>query len=173
MPFCPSFEPCAKLTPVQVRIKRPRIHHGGGALPSGAFHRRGAGITYLAASNSRADSTNPATGENSNERPTPSAWFQSTPLVPFGPPMSWFIRPTPRIEPISACELELGMPKYQVPTFQIIAAMSRAKTMANPAELPTWRMSSTGKSEMMPKATAPLDAMTPRKLNTPDHTTAT
>ena len=30
MPFCPSFEPCAKLTPVQVRTSNPRIHAGGG-----------------------------------------------------------------------------------------------------------------------------------------------
>jgi hypothetical protein len=36
MPFWPSFEPCAKLTPVQVRIRMPRIHQGGGWLPLGA-----------------------------------------------------------------------------------------------------------------------------------------
>ncbi len=37
IPFCPSFDPCAKLTPVQVRTSVPRIHHGG-ALPfSGAL----------------------------------------------------------------------------------------------------------------------------------------
>jgi hypothetical protein len=30
MPFCPSFEPCANDTPVQVRISRPRIHAGSG-----------------------------------------------------------------------------------------------------------------------------------------------
>src|SRR5919204_2943746 len=29
IPFCPSFEPWAKLTPVQVKISRPRIHHAG------------------------------------------------------------------------------------------------------------------------------------------------
>ena len=50
--------------------------------------------------------------------------------------------------------------------------MNRANTIANPALLPTCRMSSTGKSEMMPNATAPLDTSTPRKLNAPDHTTA-
>ena len=36
MPFWPSFEPWAKLTPVQVKISRPRIHKGGGVLPFGA-----------------------------------------------------------------------------------------------------------------------------------------
>ena len=37
MPFCPSFEPCANETPVQVRISRPRIHDGGGVARFGAL----------------------------------------------------------------------------------------------------------------------------------------
>jgi hypothetical protein len=37
MPFCPSFEPWAKLTLVQVKISSPRIHHAGGLLVSGAL----------------------------------------------------------------------------------------------------------------------------------------
>ena len=45
--------------------------------------------------------------------------------------------------------------------------------ISKPADEPTCRISSTGSSEMMPKATAPLDTSTPRKLNMPDHTTAT
>ena len=40
MPFCPSFEPCANETPVQVRIRSPRIHHGGGWLPVGLLVER-------------------------------------------------------------------------------------------------------------------------------------
>jgi hypothetical protein len=36
MPFWPSFEPWAKLTPVHVSTSRPRIHHGGGSVPAGA-----------------------------------------------------------------------------------------------------------------------------------------
>ena len=36
MPFCPSFDPCANDTPVQVRISRPRIHAGGGRSEVGA-----------------------------------------------------------------------------------------------------------------------------------------
>ena len=33
-------------------------------------------------------------------------------------------------------------------------------------------MSSTGSSETMPKATAPVEAKTPRRFQQPDHTTA-
>ena len=61
------------------------------------------------------------------------------------------------IEPISVCELDAGRPRYQVPRFQMIAATSRANTMAKPALMPTCRISSTGSSEMMPNATAPLE----------------
>jgi hypothetical protein len=35
------------------------------------------------------------------------------------------------------CELDAGRPRYQLPRFQMIAAISSAKTMAKPAELPT------------------------------------
>ena len=80
--------------------------------------------------------------------------------------------PTPMIDPISVCELEAGRPRYQVPRFQMIAAIRSAKTIANPAELPTCKINSTGRSEIMPNATAPLDSRTPRKLNDPDQTTA-
>ena len=76
-------------------------------------------------------------------------------------------------EPMSVCELDDGRPKYQVPRFQMMAAVRSAKTIAKPAPLPTWRMSSTGSSEMMPNATAPVDVTTPRKFHRPDHTTAT
>ena len=80
--------------------------------------------------------------------------------------------PTPITDPIRVCELDAGRPRYHVPMFQIIAAISRAKTMAKPAPLPTCRISSTGSSETMPKATAPEDSSTPNRLNRPDHTTA-
>jgi hypothetical protein len=39
MPFWPSFEPWAKLTPVQVNTSSARIQPGGGALPSGALEQ--------------------------------------------------------------------------------------------------------------------------------------
>src|SRR6516164_7600 len=40
IPFWPSFEPWKKLTPVQVRIRSPRIQLGGGSAPSGARQGR-------------------------------------------------------------------------------------------------------------------------------------
>ena len=76
------------------------------------------------------------------------------------------------IEPISVCEEEAGSPSHQVPRFQMIAAISRANTIAKPAPVPTWSISSTGRSEMMPKATAPLETSTPKKLSVPEYTTA-
>ena len=114
----------------------------------------------------------PITGENSSDLPTPSAWPQSTPLVPVGPCIIWFIRPTPMIEPIKVCELDEGRPKYHVPRFQMIAAMSNANTIAKPPLLPTCKISSTGSSCRMPNATAPLEVSTPRKFQVPDQTTA-
>ena len=40
MPFCPSFEPWKKLTPVQVSTISARIGHGGGSLSFGCFVQR-------------------------------------------------------------------------------------------------------------------------------------
>src|ERR1017187_1829555 len=77
---------------------------------------------------------------------------------------------TPINEPIRGCELEAGKPKYQVPRFQIMAATSNANTIANPALLPTCKISSTGNREMIPKATNPLEVNTPRKFQNPDRT---
>jgi hypothetical protein len=77
------------------------------------------------------------------------------------------------IEPISVCDDEAGSPSHQVPRFQTMAAISSANTIAKPALEPTCRISSTGSNAMMPNATAPLDASTPRKLNSPDQITAT
>ncbi|MNR66841.1 hypothetical protein D3C85_1905510 [compost metagenome] len=53
-------------------------------------------------------------------------------------------RPTPRIEPISVCELDAGIPKYQVPRFQVMAAANREKTIARPWPVFTLIRSSTG-----------------------------
>ncbi len=82
MPFWPSFEPWAKLTPVQVRISRQRIQNGGGLPPSGARYRAGTRMQALAISSSKALRKKPASGENTSARPMPIAWAQSTPLVP-------------------------------------------------------------------------------------------
>ncbi|MNP60406.1 hypothetical protein D3C76_1554870 [compost metagenome] len=100
------------------------------------------------------------------------ACAQSTPLVPSRPCIRALATPTPMIEPIRVCDDDAGKPSHQVPRFHRIAAISRAKIMANPAEEPTCRISSTGNNAMMPNATAPLDSSTPRKLKNPDQTTA-
>ncbi len=70
------------------------------------------------------------------------------------------------------CELDAGSPNHQVPRFQTIAAISSAKTMANPEPELTWRMSSTGSRVMTVKATVPEDVSTPTRLQSPDQTTA-
>src|SRR5215510_3453049 len=116
---------------------------------------------------------NPNSGDSSSAYPISVALVQSTPEVPSWPRNSALAMPTPMIEPIKVWELEAGRPKYQVPRFQMIAAISRANTMAKPALLPTCRINSTGSSEMMPNATAPLDTSTPVRLSRPDQTTAT
>src|SRR6202011_5622130 len=94
------------------------------------------------------------------------------PDVPSFPLMRALATPTPMMEPIIVCELEAGSPIHHVPRFQMMAAMSRANTIEKPALEPTCRISSTGSSDTMPKATAPLDVSTPRKLKKPDHITA-
>src|SRR6267142_3471433 len=97
---------------------------------------------------------------------------QSTPDVPSRPRIRALATPTPMIEPIRVWELEAGSPNHQVPRFHRIAAISSANTIAKPAPLETCRISSTGSRETMPKATAPVENRTPRKLKNPDHITA-
>ena len=87
--------------------------------------------------------------------------------------MSAFATPTPMIEPIKVWDEDAGKPNHQVPKFQIIAAINRANTIANPDDEPTCKINSTGSKEIIPKATSPLENKTPRKLKKPDHTTAT
>ena len=54
----------------------------------------------------------------------------------------------------------------------MMAAISSANTIAKPALEPTCRINSTGSSETMPNATAPVDSSTPVRLHRPDQTTA-
>ena len=73
----------------------------------------------------------PITGLNSSALNTLTACPQSTPDVAPPPlPISWLATPTPRMEPISAWDELLGRPSAQVPRFQMMAAISRAKIMA-------------------------------------------
>src|ERR1700730_16774463 len=129
-------------------------------------------MTNFTTSSRIAARQNPKIGENSSALPIEVACVQSTPEVPLRPCSSALVMPTPMTEPISVCELEAGRPKDQVPRVQMIAAIKSANTMAKPALLPTCRINSTGSSETMPKATAPVEVSTPRKLNMPDQTTA-
>src|ERR1700722_16492987 len=173
MPYWPSFEPGKKLTPVQVIISRTPIQKGAGSLPFGAWYSSLLGISFLLMIRRSAAKKKPTMGERTSDLPMLVAWPQSTPLVPDFTDISWLAMPTPMIEPIRVCELEAGNPKYQVPRFQMIAATNNANTIAKPAWLPTCRISSTGSSDTIPNATAPLETSTPIKFHIPDQTTAT
>ncbi len=131
MPFWPSLPPWANDTPVHVRTSRPRIHHGGGEASLGSVYSFGLRIRNFMTSSSTAEAKKPTIGLNNSAWPTLSAWPQSTPDVawPAGA-ISWLARPTPMIEPTRACDDELGMPKAQVPRFQMTAASSSEKIMA-------------------------------------------
>src|SRR6202000_1959058 len=120
MPFCPSFDPCAKLTPVQVSSSRQRIQNGGGSVPVGASYSLRFLSTALESHSSKAAQTKPTRGDSSSDLPILVACSQSTPLVPERPAINWFAIPTPMIDPISVCELDAGSPSHQVPRFQII-----------------------------------------------------
>lgn len=79
---------------------------------------------------------------------------------------------TPRIEPISVCELDAGSPRYQVPKFQIIAAMrseSTTQTQNTMLELPIF---SSGRSFMIHIATPVPPMITPKKLKNAANMTA-
>ncbi len=141
-------------------------------MPAGASYNFLFFSKAFEASSSNAATPKPMSGESSNDSPILTACPQSTPLVPVFAAISWLAIPTPMTEPIRVCELDAGSPKYQVPRFQIMAAINSANTMANPALLPTCRISSTGSSETMAKATNPLEVSTPKKFQNPDHTTA-
>ena len=173
IPFCPSLDPWAKLTPVQVKISSARIQGGGGTPSLGSRYSSSLRMRIFIARNSKAATPKPTKGEKSSAWPISVALLQSTPAVPLLPCIIALATPTPMIDPISVCELEEGMPSHQVARFHRIAAISSANTMAKPALDPTCRMSSTGSSETMPKATAPVESSTPRKLKKPDQTTAT
>src|ERR1700722_12585646 len=119
-----------------------------------------------------AEQTNPMIGETMRELKTSEAFAQLTPSPKTRPEMSELANPTPMIEPINVWELETGNPKYQVPTFQIIAEINKANTMAKPAPDPTLSTNSTGSRAMIPKATAPVEVSTPIRFHSPDHATA-
>ena len=79
MPFCPSFDPCPKLTPVQVTTSSERIQSGGGVSFSGALYRSLRFTRALVSSNKPAAQTKPTSGEMSSVVPTSEAFAQLTP----------------------------------------------------------------------------------------------
>ena len=76
--------------------------------------------------------------------PTSVALCQLTPFVSDPCSSQAFIIPTPMIEPIRACELEAGRPRYQVAKFQMIAASKSASTIAMPRPVLMLTSRSTG-----------------------------
>ena len=81
--------------------------------------------------------------------------------------------PTPMTEPMSVCELEAGRPNHQVPRFQMMAAMSREKTMAKPAPCADLQNQFDGEERNDGEGDgAGLEARTPMRFQKPDQTTA-
>ncbi len=102
------------------------------------------GRHHFSPSRTNAATMKPASGEKISDRPMSIAFCQLIPSASGTSVISALARPTPRIEPIRVCELEAGMPKYQVPRFQAMAAASREKTIARPWPVFTLISSSTG-----------------------------
>src|SRR6201999_4060332 len=75
--------------------------------------------------NAPSERTKPRSGEISREPRTLHTSLQSAPA----PPTKLFSRATPMRAPISACELELGIPSHHVPTFQNSAEAKTATSM--------------------------------------------
>ena len=67
----------------------------------------------------------PNSGEIKRDIPMSVALLQFT-AVSVAPRNKEYAIPTPKIEPIRVCELEQGIPKYQVSKFQKIALISDA-----------------------------------------------
>lgn len=71
---------------------------------------------------------NPKSGEINNDKPAFEALSQLT-GVSVTPGRREYAIATPKIDPNSVCELEHGIPKYQVNKFQVIALISNAITI--------------------------------------------
>src|ERR1700733_3966438 len=76
----------------------------------------------------------PSNGDSSNEPSTLQTCCQSTPSCSPRPRVSAVSIAIPMRDPISACELEFGIPIHQVPTFQSSADVNNAASM--PAAVP-------------------------------------
>ena len=158
MPFWPSFEPCAKLTPVQVRMSNPRIQNGGGAVPSGATYSSRFGIEHLR------DQEQQGRADESDERRQQQRLADVDGLRPVDAARAGLRRHHLVGDPdaddradqrVRARRRQAEVPGAEIPDDRRRSAARRPSR--NPAALPTCRISSTGSSETMPNATAPLE----------------
>src|ERR1700744_3036751 len=122
--------------------------------------------------NSSNASTKPSIGETNSDPSTLQTCCHSTPSFMPRPCVSAVSTAMPISAPISACELELGMPNHQVPTFQNSAPMNTAASIPTATPPPGGESTSGGMSSTSAYATAMPPAITPRKFQMPDHTTA-
>ena len=75
----------------------------------------------------------PINGESNNAKPVSFALSQLTADTPRSPGKNAKAKPIPKIDPIIVCELDEGIPKYQVPKFQIIELNNNANIIAIPS----------------------------------------
>lgn len=117
----------------------------------------------------------PKSGEKSKALPIFIASDQLTPICDVFSGKVEKTIPTPIKEPISVCELEHGIPKYQVPKFQMIAPNNTAKTIAADCAGACDITASTGNKLAIFIATSKPryeEKRTPAKFQAPDQTTA-
>src|SRR5580704_2435732 len=124
MLFWPSLVPCAKLTPLQVSMRTPRIHQIGGLSVTGSYkcascrvfrHRK-----YKAPA-----STNPSSGDTASASKTFQSCAQCTSSPRLRKCSNESASAIPMSEPMRQCELELGRANHQVAMFQLKAAMNK------------------------------------------------
>src|SRR5688572_15086976 len=109
-----------------------RIHSGGGAFFLGSLNKLSPYEVFLVSVRSKYINMmvieKPNRGEMSNETPISEALSQLT-AAACESGSNENAMPTPRMEPMSVCELEQGIPRYQVNKFQKMALISSAMTM--------------------------------------------
>ena len=162
-PFCPSFEPWAKLTNADEPISVVLIH------VFGYLFQRCPGcsknVLFLLKRWMRCiapkASTKPIIGEVKSDSKTSSTFFVG---IMVEGSIVYIAIETPRIDPIRVCELDAGIPRNHVPKFQIIAERSSAMT-THTQKYRGWRaMISSGKRWIIPIATVMPPSVTQRKL---------
>src|SRR5690606_12500001 len=156
-------------------MRMVRIHVGGGAFFFGSLKRLAPYDVFFVRlrimNMTMIVTEKPNKGDISRDNPMSCAFDQFT-AASVAPGRSEYAIPTPRMDPISVCELEHGMPKYHVKRFQKIALISRAITM-DKLWVMFWSTSdSTGNRFTMPMATPIPPSQTPMKLQIPERTTA-